>query len=99
MINSKMRFYNYFTIGENNSYGQPQMPAADAEPEGQVLMSIFTSSQSTQDNVNYKDCNYIGLTLNATVNDTYIIEFGNERLKVLYVNNEGRLKQVFMKQI
>lgn len=97
MINARTKLYNYFTLGSDNGYGQPQMPAANAEPEGQIKMALYTSSQATQDNVNYKDCNYIGLTQDAAVNDTYIIENGNERLKVLYINAEGRLKQVFLK--
>ena len=98
MINADMRSYNYFTLGEKNSYGQPQMPAKDAAPEGQIKMAINTSSQGIQDNVKYKDCSYVGLT-HAEVNDTYIIQYGNERLKVQYVNPKGRLKQVFMKEI
>ena len=98
MINAEMRLYNYFTIGALNAYGQPQMPAKDAEPVGQIKMCINTSGQSTQDNVNYKDCNYVGLT-HAEVKDTYIIQYGNERLKVLYVNPVGRFKQVFLKAL
>ena len=58
-------------------------------------MAINISSQSTQENVNYKDCQYIGLT-HADINDTYIIQYGDERLKVLYINPMGRYKQVFM---
>lgn len=93
-----MRLYNFYTIGEANAYGQPQMPSKDAEPVGQIKMAINISNQNTQDNVNYKDCNYIGLT-HAEVKDTYIIQYGEERLKVLYVNPKGRLKQVFLKAL
>lgn len=98
MINADMRSYNYFTIGEKDAYGQPQMPGADTTPDGQIKMAINTSSQSIQDNIKYKDCSYIGLT-HAEVKDTYVIEYGKERLKVLYVNTKGRLNQVFMKEI
>ena len=90
-----MKIYNYFTLGDDDGYGQPTI---SAEPKGTIKMSIHTSSQSVQDNINYKDCNYIGLTL-AKVDDTYIIEKDEERLKVLYVNPEGRYTQVFMKAI
>jgi hypothetical protein len=93
-----MRLYNYFTIGTADGYGQPQMPAKDAAPEGSIKMAINISSQSVQDNVNYKEAQYVGLT-HANVDDTYIIEYGEERLKVLYVNSKGRMKQVFLKQI
>ena len=96
MITTDMRLYNYFTIGEPNAYGQPQLPAADATPDGTIQMAIYITSQSIQDNINYKDAAYIGLTHDANVDDTYIIQYENERLKVLYVQPKGRYKQVFM---
>lgn len=98
MINTDMRLYDFYTIGAKDAYGQPQMPGKDAAPIGKIKMVINTSSQGIQDNVKYKDCTYVGLT-HAEVNDTYIIQYENERLKVLYVNPKGRLKQVFMKEI
>lgn len=98
MINVDMRLYNYFTIGEPNAYGQAQLPGEDAEPVGTIKMAIYTSSQSVQDNINYKDCSYIGLT-KSTVSDKYVIQYGSERLKVLYVNPVGRFKQVFLQKI
>ena len=96
MINTDMRRYNYFTFGEDNAYGQAQL---SQEAQGTVIMAINLTSQSTQDNINYKDCSYIGLTMDAKVDDTYVIEYGEERLKVLYVTPQGRYKQVFMARI
>jgi hypothetical protein len=98
MINVDMRLYDYFTLGEPNAYGQPQLPKEDAEPVGKIKMAIYTSSQSIQENINYKDCSYIGLTT-ALLDDKYIIQYGNERLKVLYVNPKGRFKQAFLQKI
>ena len=95
MINADMRLYNYFTLGPKNAYGQATIPDKDAVPAGQIKMAINISSQSIQDNINYTGCQYIGLT-RANVDDTYIIEYENERLKVLYVNPKGRLTQVFL---
>lgn len=95
MINADMRIYDYFTLGENDAYGQPAM---SAEPVGTIKMAINISSQSVQDNINYKDCQYVGLT-HANVNDTYVIQYGTEKLKVLYVNPKGRYKQVFMREM
>ena len=92
MINADMRIYNYFTLGEDNEYGQPTISTT---PIGIIKMAINLSSQSIQDNINYKDCRYVGLT-HANVDDTYIIEYGEERLKVLYVNPKGRYKQVYL---
>lgn len=99
MINADMRPYNYFTIGKIDAYGQPQIPSKDAAPEGKITMAIYSSSIGVQDNINYKDCNYIGLTTDTKVKDTYVIEFEGVRLKVLYIQPKGRLKQVYLKKI
>ena len=96
MINTDMRSYDYFTFGNDDGYGMPQL---STEPKGKIKMAINISSQATQDNILYKDCTYVGLTMNANVDDTYVIEFGRERLKVLYVNPKGRYKQVFLKEM
>ena len=98
MINADMRWYDYFTIGEKDAYGQATMPAQDAVPTGQIKMAINLSSQTVQDNINYLDAQYIGLT-HAPINESYIIQYGKDRLKVLYVNPKGRLTQVFMAAI
>lgn len=95
MINADMRKYNYFTLGEDNGYGQPQL---SNEPVGEITMAIYLTSQSIQDNVNYKNSQYVALT-HANVNDTYVIEYEGEKLKVLYVNPKGRYKQVFLAKI
>ena len=92
MITTDMRLYNYFTYGEKDAAGQPVLSST---PKGQVRMAINITSQSVQDNINYKDSQYIGLT-HAKVDDTYVIQYGDERLKVLYVNPKGRFNQVFL---
>lgn len=96
MINTDMNLYDYFTFGDDDGYGQP---ALSTEPKGQIKMSINISSQSIQDNILYKDCSYVGLTHDANVDDTYVIKYGEGKLKVLYVNPKGRLKQVFLKEM
>ena len=93
MINADMRLYNYFTLGTENEYGE--LVQSDS-PIGTIKIAINISSQSVQDNINYKDCQYIGLTQDAAVDDTYIIEYEGKKLKVLYVNPKGRFKQVFL---
>lgn len=95
MINADMRIYDYYTYGENDGYGQPTLSAI---PQGKIKMAINITSQSIQDNINYKDCQYIGLTL-FPIDDTYVIQYGEEKLKVLYVNPKGRYKQVFLSEI
>lgn len=96
MINAQMRLYQYYTYGEPDLYGQPQL---SKEPKGTIKMAINISSQTTQDNILYKNCSYIGLTTDAEINDKYVIQYGSERLKVLYVNPIGRLKQVFLERM
>ena len=95
MINCDMRNYDYYTFGELDSYGQQTL---SNEKQGSIRIAIFTSTQSIQDNINYKQANYIGLT-NAAIDESYVIQYGDTKLKVLYVNPKGRLKQVFLANI
>lgn len=92
MINARMRTYDYYTYGEDDGYGQPGI---SADIKGQIKMAISITSQSIQDNINYQNAEYVGLTL-AEPDDSFVIQYGTEKLKVLYVNTEGRYNQVFM---
>lgn len=93
MITTDMRDYEYFIYGEEDAYGQVTL---SEEVKGSVRMAINIASQSVQDNILYKDCSYVGLTHNKSIDDTYVIKYGNEKLKVHYVNPKGRYNQVFM---
>lgn len=93
MITTNMKLYDYYIYGATDAYGQAQM---SPEAQGKIKMNINISSQSIQDNINYKDSKYIGLTHDPKINDTYVIQYGNEKLKVLYINPKGRYKQVFL---
>lgn len=95
MINTDMHLYDYFTFGEDDGYGMPQL---SEEPKGQIKMAINISSQTIDENALYSGAQYTGLTHDA-IDDTYIIQYGNEKLKVLYINPQGRIKQVFMKRM
>lgn len=96
MINANMKSYFYYTIGSTvDAYGQEQI---SPYPQGTINMAIHIVSQSIGENINYKDATYLGLTQDAQVNDTYIIEVGANLLKVLYVVPVGRFKQVFMSE-
>lgn len=96
MINSNMKLYNYYEYSKNNGYGQL---TPSNEIAGQIKMAIFTTSESIQDNINYKDASYIGLTASGVLTDKHAIQYGDIKLKVLYVNPSGRYKQVFLKKI
>lgn len=96
MINTDMRNYDYYTYGTYDDYGQPII---SEQPEGKVKMAINIVSQNVQDHILYENSSYIGLTHDANINSTYVIAYGEDRLKVLYVNPKGRYKQVFMARI
>lgn len=92
MINPEMRQYAYYRYGDENGYGQSTL---SEKPLGKVKMTINIASQTIQDNILYKDAEYVGLT-HARVDDSFVIDYQGKRLKVLYVNPKGRLNQVFM---
>lgn len=96
MINADMRDYEYYNLYADNGYGQPTLTET---VQGTVKMAINNTSQSVQDNIKYLNATYIGLTLNSNINDTYVIKYGETKLKVLYVQRKGIYKQVFMSEI
>lgn len=91
MISTQMKNYNYRTFEENNSYGQPAL----SETKGTIKMAINLTTQTLDESSLYSGAQYIGLTHEA-IDSTYVIEFNKENLKVLYVNPNGRYKQVFL---
>lgn len=95
MINAAMRNYDYFIFGALDEYGQPQL---STEKQGSIKMNININSQIIVDNILYKDATCMGLT-KQEVKDTYVIQYGDTKLKVLYVNPLGRYNQVFMKEM
>ena len=92
MINANMKSYSYYVLDEYDDYGQVKEKAADDK----IKMSINFASESIQESPLYSGAQFVGLTLNKDVSAKYIIQYGTEKLKVLYVNPAGRFKQVFM---
>ena len=102
MIARDMQHYSYCAYGSPGAYGQPTLIKDESGVpaiQGSIDIAIYITSQSIQDNVNYKDCAYVGLTYDNTVTDSMVILYGEELLKVEYVNSQGRLNQVFLKKI
>jgi hypothetical protein len=95
MITRDMRLYDYFLYEGKDSYG---FPVLSEEPKGTIKMTINITSQSIQENINYSEANYIGLTSDL-LDDSFVIQYGEEKLKVLYVNPKGRLNQVYLAKI
>ena len=95
MINAQMTEYKYFDYKENE-YGEQVI---DTSSSGTILMAINLVNKEVTDNILYTNANYIGLTLDNSITDKFVIEYGKEKLKVLYVNPQGRYKQVFMAKV
>ena len=95
MINTNMHSYNYYVYEDSNGYGQPTI----SDVKGTIKLSINVISQSVGTSIKYKDSSYIGVTHNTNINDTYIIQYNNERLKVNYINKIGRYILVYMSNI
>lgn len=101
MINSNMRMYDYYLYDDDNEYGQPTLIKNEDgtdKIQGQVKLSITNTSTSIQDNINYSGAQYLALTRDKAIDDKYVIQYGDERLKVLYVT-PTRLRQVFLQSI
>lgn len=109
MINTDMREYDFYTYGDADGYGQPVLLGVARLGEAKIgsiqlgkarrdtiRMAIYTTAQAIQNNIAYKNASYVGLTHDRKVNDTYVIEYENKRLKVLYVGKKGVYRQVFM---
>lgn len=96
MINNDFRTYNFYLYEDKDAYGQLRL---NAEPTGKVKMAIYITNQAIQDNINYKSANYVGFTHSLFIDESHVIDYNGEKLKVLYVNPQGRLKQVFLTKI
>ena len=96
MINATMRNYDYFTFGGKDEYGQEILTE---EAQGKIQIAIYTLSTNIGTNINYKDATYIALTHNRDINDTYVIKYGDKKLKVLYIIPMGRYTQVFLSEM
>ena len=103
MINAQFKAYNYFLYNsEDDIYGQKTLIKDDnGEPavQGTVKLSVSNTSTSVQQNINYKEATYIALTHNKDINERYVIQYGQEQLKVLYVIPAGRYRQVFLNSL
>lgn len=94
MIAANMRNYNYSVLSSTeDDYGQP----IEQQVEGTIKMSFYLTNQSIDTaNSLYSDAQYVALTMDNNIDDTYIIDYEDKKLKVLYVNPEGIYKQVFL---
>ena len=85
-----MRKYTFTYYADLDAYGQPHL----SNGKMSTMMAISVISNQISDSALYRDAQYIGLTQDA-ISDRCIIDYGDEKLKVLYVV-PGRYNQVYM---
>lgn len=91
----RMKKYTYSAISDKlDEYGQP----ITQDKTGEVLMAISVTKHSPVDSPLYVDSEFTGITQNKEIDETYIINYDNKKLKVLYVI-KGRFNQVFMQEV
>ena len=93
MFNRQMKRYNSYKFTTViDDYGQQTL----TENPEVIKMAINIYAQANEDSILYKNVKYIGLTTNKNINDSYVVDYHGEKLKVLFVNPLGRFNQVFM---
>lgn len=91
------RVYDYYQYEGKDSYGQPML---STEAKGTINMAIYNTVKSVNDSVDYLREEYVGLTWDKDIDETYVIQYGDKKLKVLYVVSAPRLRnQVFMTEM
>lgn len=96
MIARNMRYYDYYLYTDASGYGQQQLTEA---VQGSVKMAIYHSSTNVTDSIKYRDCTYTAITCDKAINDAYVIQYGAEKLKVMYITPAGKYRQVYLKEI
>lgn len=97
MINTDIKKYNFFMYSAPDAYGQTKL---SDEVKGSISMAIYNISTNIQNNVKYKEAEYIGLTKEKGIKDTFVIDYGEIKLKVLYtIPSKRKYTQVFLKEI
>lgn len=95
MINTDMRPYDYLLYEEKNEYGTPSL---GTEVKGSINLAIYTNTMAVTDSVKYSEGDYVALT-RAAINDSFVILYGDKKLKVLYVIPSHMYNQAFLKEI
>lgn len=91
------KVYDYYQYEGKDSYGQPML---STEAKGTINMAIINTVKSVNDSADYLREEFLGLTWDKDIDDTYVIQYGDKRLKVLYVITAPRLKsQVIMTEM
>lgn len=93
-IRSSMKSYPLYELGSLDSYGQLGSPNL----VGEVELDLQVYSHSQLGSPLYENCEFIGLTLARDLSDKNLIEVEGKKLKVLFVNSQGRYTQIFLRR-
>lgn len=92
VINRSMREALKFALGADDEYGQATL---DTENPSTIHLTFGLYNHKEVEDVRYQDVEYTGLTFdNLTDND--VIQLGEDKYKVKFVNPFGRINQVFL---
>ena len=101
MINNEMIsvVVKEFVTG-TDSYGQTRQGTA-AERNVDMMLKLYShfNNHSNTSDVRYVDVEMIGLTSDKTITDKNVIVAAAHTYNVLFVNNAGRLAQIFLKEV
>ena len=64
-----------------------------------IEAAVMLYSQSNTEDIRYKDATHICLTYDKTLTDKMRLETENAVYDVMLVNNEGRLSQIYLKEV
>ena len=97
MINNEMIsvVVKEFVTG-TDSYGQTRQGTA-AERNVDMMLKLYDHSNTSD--VRYVNVEMIGLTSDKTITDKNVIVAAAQTYSVLFVNNAGRLAQIFLKEV
>lgn len=97
MINNEMVsvVVKEFVTG-TDSYGQTRQGTA-AERNVDMMLKLYNHSNTSD--VRYVNVEMIGLTSDKTITDKNVIVAAAQTYSVLFVNNAGRLAQIFLKEV
>ena len=96
MIATKMREYKYFRYVGEDEYGQAKL---SDKPIGTVKVAIYLISEQPDGTIKFCKGMYQGVTLDKEIDDTYVIKYGKQLLKVTSVTPSNLYRIVYLTRI
>lgn len=81
---------------KRDNYGYKSEEYSDIKT---IEAAVMIYSQSNTDDIRYKDATHICLTYDKTLTDKMRLKTENAVYDIMLVNNEGRLSQIYLKEV